>query len=73
VQTSLLSRAHALGLRVSVWTVNEPTDIEAMLNLGVDAIISDYPDRVRAAMQRRGMTLPVAFSVPSPAASRAGS
>ncbi|HEC21530.1 MAG TPA: glycerophosphodiester phosphodiesterase, partial [Chloroflexi bacterium] len=33
--------------RVNVWTVNEPEDIQRMMRLGVDMIISDYPDRVR--------------------------
>jgi glycerophosphoryl diester phosphodiesterase len=42
--------AQALGLRVIPWTVNEPADIQRMLELGVDGIISDYPDRVREAL-----------------------
>jgi glycerophosphoryl diester phosphodiesterase len=41
-----LAEAHALGLRVVVWTVNEPADIRRMLAMGVDGIISDRPDRV---------------------------
>ena len=53
-----LQEAHALGLRVVVWTVNETQDIEAMLTLGVDGIISDRPDRVRAALLARGLPLP---------------
>ena len=54
----LLREARALGLQVVVWTVNEPADIEAMIDLGVDGIISDRPDRVREAMRRRGLPLP---------------
>lgn len=50
--------AHALGLQVLAWTVNEPAQISAVMDLGVDGIISDRPDRVRAEMQRRGMPLP---------------
>jgi glycerophosphoryl diester phosphodiesterase len=42
-----LAVARELGVRVVVWTVNEPADIRRMLSLGVDGIISDYPDRVR--------------------------
>ncbi len=53
-----LREAHDLGLKVIVWTVNEPADIERMLALGVDGIISDRPDLVREAMARRGMPLP---------------
>jgi glycerophosphoryl diester phosphodiesterase len=54
----LLSEARTLGLKVVVWTVNDPAGIERMLALGVDGIISDRPDRVRAAMAARGMALP---------------
>jgi glycerophosphoryl diester phosphodiesterase len=50
--------AQALGLTVVVWTVNEPAQIERMLDIGVNGIISDRPDRVRAAMAARGMRLP---------------
>src|SRR5258706_8882428 len=53
-----LKEARTLGLNVIVWTVNEPQHIVLMLDLGVDGIISDRPDLVRAEMQRRGMTLP---------------
>ncbi len=38
--------AHARGLEVFVFTVNEPDDIEAIKKLGVDGIFSNYPDRV---------------------------
>ncbi|HSH08636.1 MAG TPA: glycerophosphodiester phosphodiesterase [Burkholderiales bacterium] len=55
-----LAAARALGLRVIVWTVNDPARIAALLDLGVDGIISDYPDRVRAELQRRGLPLPPA-------------
>jgi glycerophosphoryl diester phosphodiesterase len=42
--------ARRLGLRLIPWTVNEPDDIARMLRLGVDGLISDYPDRVRDAL-----------------------
>jgi glycerophosphoryl diester phosphodiesterase len=53
-----VKQAQALGLKVIPWTVNEEPDIARMLDLGVDGIISDYPDRVRVEMGRRGMPLP---------------
>jgi glycerophosphoryl diester phosphodiesterase len=56
-------QAQGLGLQVLAWTVNEPAQIEAVLDLGVDGIISDRPDRVRDAMQRRGLALPRATPV----------
>lgn len=58
-----VKEAQALGLQVLAWTVNEPQHIEAMLDLGVDGIVSDRPDRVRTAMARRGMALPAALNV----------
>lgn len=58
-----LREARSRGMRVVVWTVNEPADIAAMLDLGVDGIISDRPDLVREEMQRRGMKLPPATPV----------
>ncbi len=56
-------QAQALGLQVLAWTVNETAQIDAVLDLGVDGIISDRPDRVRDAMQRRGLALPRATPV----------
>jgi glycerophosphoryl diester phosphodiesterase len=50
--------ARALGLRVIPWTVNEPAAIERVLDLAVDGLITDYPDRARAQLQRRGLPLP---------------
>ena len=58
VTAESVKEAQILGLPVVVWTVNEPAQIEAMLTLGVDGIISDRPDRVRSAMAARGMALP---------------
>lgn len=58
-----VQQAQALGIQVLAWTVNEPADIARLLDLGVDGIISDRPDRVRAEMARRGMALPMASPV----------
>jgi glycerophosphoryl diester phosphodiesterase len=40
-----LARAREIGLRTYVWTVNEPPQMERYTRLGVDGIISDYPER----------------------------
>lgn len=53
-----LKEARDLGLKVVVWTVNEPAQIAKMLELGVDGIISDRPDLVREEMKKRDMRLP---------------
>jgi len=38
---------HAAGLQVGAWTVNEPERMQMLAALGVDAICTDYPDRLR--------------------------
>jgi glycerophosphoryl diester phosphodiesterase len=38
--------AHQRGVKVIAWTVNRQEDIEKVLNMGVDGIISNYPDRL---------------------------
>ena len=45
-----LTEARALGLKVVVWTVNEVEDMLALARLGVDGIITDYPDRALDAL-----------------------
>jgi glycerophosphoryl diester phosphodiesterase len=55
---ALLSEARALGLRVLPWTVNDPAQMASLLDMGVDGIITDYPDRLRGLMAQRGMPLP---------------
>jgi len=53
-----LAAAHALGLKVLPWTVNERGDMRSLIDLGVDGIVTDYPDRLREVMAEKGMTLP---------------
>ena len=55
---ALLSEARALGLKVLPWTVNDPAQMSSLLDMGVDGIITDYPDRLRGLMAQRGMPLP---------------
>ena len=45
---------HKKGVRADVWTVNDMDDIERALDLGVDSIIGDYPDRIYQALVNRG-------------------
>ena len=53
-----LEQAHRLGLRVVVWTVNDPGDMERLIDMGVDGIITDYPDRLREVAAQRGLEIP---------------
>ena len=45
-----LAEARTLGLKVIVWTVNEAPDMEALALLGVDGIVTDYPNRALEAL-----------------------
>ncbi len=45
-----LAEARDLGLKVIVWTVNEVREMQAMARLGVDGIVTDYPDRAIEAL-----------------------
>ena len=58
LQPARLAEAQALGLRVIVWTVNDVPDMQKLIDLGVDGIISDYPDRLREVARQRGVALP---------------
>jgi glycerophosphoryl diester phosphodiesterase len=59
-----VAEARTLGVRVIPWTVNEPADMDRLVALGVDGIITDYPDRLRAVMAARGMPLPAPVMLP---------
>lgn len=49
----LLQALRAMDIALVVWTVNDPADIQRMVTLGVDGIISDYPDRVIGLLEGR--------------------
>lgn len=53
----LVAEAHALGLAVIPWTVNDPKDMETLIALGVDGIISDRPDLLRSVLQEKGIVV----------------
>jgi len=55
---SQVAEAHALGLKVLPWTVNEPADMARLIDWRVDGIITDYPDRLRKVMAEKGLPLP---------------
>lgn len=57
----MIKEAHALGLPVIPWTVNTTADMNRLMDLGVDGIISDYPTRLRTVMEERGLKLPKAY------------
>ena len=58
-RSNWIARAHALGLSVGAWTVNTTSDIDTTIARGVDAITSNYPDRVRDRLGAAERTLPI--------------
>ena len=52
VNEELIAKCREKGMKIVPWTVDKPEDIKRMIDLKVDAIISNYPDRV--LMQTRG-------------------
>ncbi|NNU43838.1 glycerophosphodiester phosphodiesterase [Ramlibacter montanisoli] len=55
---ALVREAQALGLQVIPWTVNNPADMDRIVGWGVDGLITDYPDRLREVLGKRGIPLP---------------
>jgi glycerophosphoryl diester phosphodiesterase len=51
----MVEQAHELGMRVIPWTVNDEPTMEALVDAGVDGLITDYPDRLRAVLEERGL------------------
>lgn len=54
VTPALLDRAHAAGMQVHVWTVNDEADMRRLLDCGVDGIVTDRTDVLAAVLTERG-------------------
>jgi glycerophosphoryl diester phosphodiesterase len=65
VTADMVKRAHAAGMQVIPWTVDDKPTMRALIATGVDGMITDYPDRLREVMGESGMKLPQSYqSVP---------
>ena len=51
VTPELIAKSHAAGMKFVPWTVNESGDMEKFIKMGVDGIITDYPDRLNKVLQ----------------------
>lgn len=52
VDSGLVNAAHALGVDVHPYTVNDVAEMERLIDLGVDGMFSDFPDRLKALLGR---------------------
>jgi glycerophosphoryl diester phosphodiesterase len=55
VTRELVEFAHGHDVQVHVWTVNEPAEMHALLDLGVDGLVSDFPARMCEVLRERGV------------------
>ncbi len=62
VTKEMVKSAHARGLTVIPWTCDDPDTVKALMDMGIDGIITNYPNHVRQIMAERGMRLPKAYS-----------
>jgi glycerophosphoryl diester phosphodiesterase len=60
VNRSFVDRAHRAGLHVHVWTIDDAPEMERLLDLGVDGIMTDRPVVLRQVLESRG-----AWTVPT--------
>ena len=58
IDRRFVAEAHRQGIEVHAWTVNEPTAMRHLLSLGVDAIVTDRPDRLHRLLATIGSSLP---------------
>lgn len=55
VTAELIERAHRRGQQVHVWTIDDPAEMDRLIDLGVDGLMTDRPDVLREVLQRRGL------------------
>lgn len=64
VTQQMVSDAHARAMKVIPWTVDDIETMEYLIGLGVDGIITNYPDRLRQVMAETNLPLPASFKRP---------
>lgn len=65
VTRTMVRQAHLAGLKVIPWTVDDPDTMRYLIDLGVDGLITNYPDRLRSVLAEYGFRLPRSYRAPS--------
>ncbi len=55
ITAGMIQRSHRHGLAVHAWTIDEASEMERLIDLGVDGIMTDRPVVLKAVLQRRGL------------------
>jgi glycerophosphoryl diester phosphodiesterase len=61
---ALVAEAHEAGLAVIPWTIDDPATMASLIEAGVEGIITNYPDRLRAVAADHGLKLPRGYGEP---------
>ncbi|MDR0139576.1 glycerophosphodiester phosphodiesterase [Metabacillus idriensis] len=65
VTKQMVEDAHAAGMKVIPWTVNDIPTMNKLEEDGVDGMITDYPDRLREVMSQNGFKMPKGYKAPN--------
>ncbi|WP_416403279.1 glycerophosphodiester phosphodiesterase [Arthrobacter sp. LFS091] len=63
VNADMVTRAHAKGMQVIPWTVDDKPTMRKLMDDGVDGVITDYPDQLRDVMAERSLKLPKQYTL----------
>jgi glycerophosphoryl diester phosphodiesterase len=53
VTSQTVEAAHAFGCEIHAWTIDDPQEMDSLLDLGVDGIMSNFPDRLLEVTRKR--------------------
>lgn len=63
VTADMVNRAHAKGMQVIPWTVDDKPTMRKLMDDGVDGLITDYPNRLREVLAERSLKLPKQYTL----------
>ncbi len=55
IDPAFIRCAHNMGLKIHVWTINDETEMHRLLDLGVDGVMSDNAELLKAVFQSRNL------------------